>query len=264
MASLSTKRIVVAGGSGDVGEGIVRRLLAEGAEVIVPARSAAKVADLHRMFTDASRLKVITSAFGTVSGAQALADEVAGDGVDAVIDSIGGWWQGRQMVDVDEATWDELIANNLTSHFAVARAFVPLLEAGGTFVQILGGAASAPIPKAGLVSVTAAAVAMMGRVVALEAQATSLRFHQLQINSFVATRGRAASGPGWITADDVGDEVVRLITADSAHRSFTCPPRKRPNPRAAFEHQLRHMGDHSGPIVDVSLIAHRCGEGAAR
>ena len=42
MAKLEGKTIVVAGGTGRVGEGLVRSFLLEGARVIVPVRSTAK------------------------------------------------------------------------------------------------------------------------------------------------------------------------------------------------------------------------------
>ena len=42
MAELEGKNVVVAGGTGRVGEGLVRSFLLEGAQVIVPVRSTAK------------------------------------------------------------------------------------------------------------------------------------------------------------------------------------------------------------------------------
>jgi NAD(P)-dependent dehydrogenase (short-subunit alcohol dehydrogenase family) len=42
MAQLEGKNVVVAGGTGRVGEGLVRSFLMEGARVIVPVRSTSK------------------------------------------------------------------------------------------------------------------------------------------------------------------------------------------------------------------------------
>jgi len=42
MAEFEGKNVVVAGGTGRVGEGLVRSFLLEGAQVIVPVRSTAK------------------------------------------------------------------------------------------------------------------------------------------------------------------------------------------------------------------------------
>lgn len=210
MPGISDGRYYVAGGTGEVGEGIVRSLLTAGATVVVPARSPEKFQQLQAAIGSNDRLSAVAGDYGTVAGALALRDQVLAAGpLDGVIASIGGWWQGLPLSQVGEADWATMIANNLTSHYATARAFLPHLEQNnGVFVQILGGAAEEPIPGCSLVSITAAGVDMMGRVLAAE---SSARFRQLQINSFVATRSRTHTEPSWVTADDVGNLALTLI-----------------------------------------------------
>lgn len=211
MTALAGKRVLVAGGTGDVGEGIVRALLGAGASVIVPARSPAKAERLRAGLPDAAGLTTVPGEAGVPEAASAVAAMVQADGpLDGVVASLGGWWQGPPLTEVTPDVWHELIANNLTSHFAVARAFVPLLRAGGVFVQVLGGAAAYPAPNSSLVSITAAAVAMMGRVMQAELGA-AVQVRQIQVNSFVATRSRKAADPSWVTADEVGETAAGLI-----------------------------------------------------
>lgn len=212
---LNGKRVLVAGGTGDVGAGIVEVLLAHGAHVIVPARSPEKAKRLVDDLPSPDGLVVIPGDIGTTSGAAAVAAAVRNIGpLDGVVASLGGWWQGKTLVDVDAAEWDALIANNFTSHFAVAANFLPMLTSpGSSYVQILGAAAEFPIPGSSLVSITAAGVAMLGRVLALESADSAVRVRQIMIASIVATRSRATVDPAWVTATQVGEQVARMIAA---------------------------------------------------
>jgi NAD(P)-dependent dehydrogenase (short-subunit alcohol dehydrogenase family) len=214
---LKGKWIVVAGGTGDVGEGIVRALLNAGASVIVPVRTVEKGERLRTAVGVASGLRLIAGEVGVVAGAAALAARVADDGpLDGVIASLGGWWSGDALVAIEGSTWDRIITDNLTSHFAVSRAFAPLLaKSHGTYVQVLGGAALSPMAGSSLVSITAAAVMMMGRVMEAESAGTFV-VRQILIETFVATRSRAADAQTGISAETVGEFAAGLITHPGA------------------------------------------------
>lgn len=218
MADLTGKRVLVAGGTGDVGAGIVEVLLKRGAEVIVPSRSEEKADRLRAGLGPLLRPTIVNGEVGTVHGAQTVAAAVSGTGpLDGVIASLGGWWQGSSLIQVDPVVWDDIIAGNLTSHFATAKAFIPLLQArGGNYVQILGAAAEFPIPGSSLVSITAAAVSMMGRALAADAANSPLRVRQILIASIVATRARTTVNPNWVTALDIGEIVAGMVADPGA------------------------------------------------
>lgn len=213
LPSLAGLRILVAGGSGEVGEGVVRQLLAAGAKVIVPVRSAQKeeeVLDRHR----GECLEVVQANFSTVSEAAALREWVTGRGnLDGVLASIGGWWAGRSLVDVEHADWHSVMTSNLEPHFALARAFIPVLQrrAGSTYIPIVGGAADHAIAGSSLISITAAAVKMLGRMLREESEGGPPSVTVLQIDSFVRTRSRPDVPPGSVSADDVGELAARLF-----------------------------------------------------
>ncbi|HZG07367.1 MAG TPA: SDR family NAD(P)-dependent oxidoreductase [Allosphingosinicella sp.] len=226
MTDLVGKRIIVAGGTGDVGAGIVAVLMGMGADVLVPARDPAKAERLKAESPPGGRLNILLGEPGTVAGAEALAAQITDLGkVDAVVASLGGWWQGSSLLGVQSADWDRIIAGNLTSHFAVARAFLPSLhEHGGSYIQILGGAAQYPIPGSSLVSITAAAVAMMGRVLAAENQATSVKVRQIMIESMVATRARPDAEAGWVKVAEIGMAAARIISAQGGTENIVRLP----------------------------------------
>jgi 3-oxoacyl-[acyl-carrier protein] reductase len=211
---LRGRRAVVAGGTGEIGDAIVRVLLSHGMQVVVPARNAAAAVNLWARQRPSEGLSVIECQFGTVHGAMTLRDEVLKTGgIDAVVASVGGWWQGAPLVETNPEDWDRIVASNLTSHYAIARAFLPVLPNDGTYLQLLGGAADHPVPGASLVSITAAACSMMGSALARE---SVVRVLQLQIDSFVATRGsRARAEPGWLTDEDVARTVADMLANPS-------------------------------------------------
>ena len=222
MTSLSGKRIVVAGGTGDVGAGIVESLLKAGARVVVPVRSRAKGERLAGDLGHSEGLILADGEFGPGEPSAALMRTILADGpIDGAVASLGGWWQGAPLTQVPSGDWDGLLRNNLTSHLLAAQALLPALAGRGPFVQILGAAAEYPIPGSGPISITAAAVGMMGRVLAAEGALV----RQVMIAAFVSTRTRRSDDPGWIGVEEVGAAVTGLIANPGEAMMLTLPLR---------------------------------------
>lgn len=161
---LSGRRIVVPGGTGTVGQGVVRAYLDAGAEVVVPTRSPKRPAS-------ADRLHLVVHDYTTFTGAEQLAAEVSRrlGGVDDVVAPIGGWWAGKPLWDIAESDWQDAFTGLATTHMAMLRACLPLMPASGAYSVIVGGSARVPVPGSGLVSMEQAAVLMMQQVAQAEA-----------------------------------------------------------------------------------------------
>ena len=220
VSALSVRNVLVAGGAGGVGEGIVRALLAtEDVTVIVTSRDPARLARLESQFSahaDARRLIGLVGNAGEPAGARAIAERVRTElgGIDVAIPSLGGWWEGGPMVEIDMAAWDAVRTEMLDTHVVFARTFVPelLRRAGGFYLGIGGGAALQPIRNAGIVSIAAAAQLMLTRSLALELADRDVRIAELVVNGPVRTRESAAfARPSWMTADEVGGVVAELV-----------------------------------------------------
>ncbi|MFG2095891.1 SDR family NAD(P)-dependent oxidoreductase [Streptomyces sp. NPDC048612] len=214
-APLDGKVVVVPGGTGNVGEGLVRAFLLAGATVVVPGRSRERLESLAELTGPrlGERLVPLHAGYGTFAEATELADRIAADHgrVDHVVPSIGGWWQGKALWQVGEADWQRHFVATTTAHFAVARAFVPGLDAAGSYTLITGFAAREPYPQAGVISMHAAAVLMMR-----EALSADLR-GQRRVNNLllgpVLSRSRPNGDPSWLTADQVGEAAVAVALA---------------------------------------------------
>src|ERR1700755_1360033 len=98
--NLSGHRVLVPGGTGVVGEGVVRRYLAAGAEGVVPTRTPERAAESGRRLglAASSHLHLVVHDYTTFAGAEDLAAQTEKrlGGVDDVVAPIGGGLGGRR------------------------------------------------------------------------------------------------------------------------------------------------------------------------
>ncbi len=209
-ADLRHRRILIAGGTGDVGVEIVASLLKAGAHVVALTRSRARAEGLP----NDPGLSVVEGFPDTDESVAKLRREVDRLGpIDGSVASLGPWFHGPGIVDLPKAGWDHMVAASLTSHFMFARLAVPSLKPGGRHLMINGGAALGPAPHSGVVSIMARAQTMLAEVLAAENPSRSV--HTLMLLSIIATRARPDPDPRWITAHAVGEECARLFTAEA-------------------------------------------------
>ncbi|WP_022835751.1 SDR family NAD(P)-dependent oxidoreductase [Salisaeta longa] len=211
---LHDKVVLIAGGAGEVGEGLVRAFLAEGPTVVVPSRSDDKLDALRERLEADDRLVSWTGDVGSEAGSAALRDwgaDTAGP-LDAVVASLGSWWQGAPLTEVPLDTWHRLIDMGLTAHFVMAKTFVPVLagRSGASYTLISGAGALHPVPGSGPISVSAAAQLLLKDVLAAESE--TVRINTLLLATPVITRPCPDGPDDWLTADDAGAHAVHLAS----------------------------------------------------
>ena len=210
--SLAGQRVLVPGGTGGVGEGVVRQHLRAGADVIVPTRSQERADEFRAVLGDAAneRLHLIVHDYSTFAEAADLAEQVVHfrGGIDSVVAPIGGWWAGKKLTEIDETDWQTIFVGLATTHMAVLRACLPRMTAQGAYSIVVGDSATWPVPQSGLVSMEQAALLMMQRVVQAELTDTR-RVFTLMLGP-VATRTSSAGG---VSADQVGSVAVAAAAA---------------------------------------------------
>ncbi len=223
MTTLNGKIAFIAGGAGNVGEGIVRSFLKAGATVITTSRKQEKLAELRSYLGDLAKdnFVPIVGDLGDLESAEKLRSQILGqfNRLDAVVASIGGTWSGVPMTQVSMEDWQKFIFTNLTTHFVCARTFLPMLsENKGSSYTFLGGAAAEnAIPNYSLVAIPAAGQLMMAKVLMQEMKDSGVRINEVMVNSLVNTRATEENAkPEWITADEIGDYVAWLAS-DEAH-----------------------------------------------
>ncbi|WP_179475757.1 SDR family NAD(P)-dependent oxidoreductase [Mycolicibacterium vinylchloridicum] len=110
------------------------------------------------------------------SDCQRLVDEAAErlGGLDGVVANVG-FGEGRGLEGTTAELWDEIFAVNVRSHFLVARAAMPLLTDGGTFVFIGSAAGLKPGTRLPAYDSSKAALFGLTRHVALEGAPRRIR-----------------------------------------------------------------------------------------
>lgn len=221
MKILDKRIALVAGGAGEVGEGIVAALLHEGARVIVPSRDPGRLAALRSRIGEGSHALVTVAAdVGTTEGAEALREQIITEmgALDIVVVSLGGWWRGAPLMHMGAGEWKREIRNNLTAHYIVARTFLPMLldRAGSSYTMINGPAAVTPLIGSGVISIAAAAQAMMKEVLTAECAGSLTRINTVMIMTPVLTRSRTKGSSSWLNAGEVGEYVAWLASDDAA------------------------------------------------
>lgn len=231
MGMLNNKVAFIAGGSGNVGEGIVRAFLNEGATVIASSRKAEKLDRLRGYLEDVAtdKLVPIVGNLGEIESAEKLRDEIADKvgRLDAVVACLGSSWnKNLPLTRVSMEEWQKYLFTNLTTHFVTARTFLPVLaETNGSSYTFLGGGATTfPVPNYSVVAIPAAAQLMMAKVVMQEMENSGVRINEVIANDWVETRSsKDKAKPSWLTADDIGKYIAWLASDDAEIVNGTVP-----------------------------------------
>ncbi|WP_078292826.1 3-oxoacyl-ACP reductase family protein [Mycobacterium sp. D16R24] len=181
---LKGRRAFVTGGSRGIGAGIVRRLAADGAEVVFtfsssPQQAAEVVAEIEKSGGRAKAIKADVADPDQLAGAVNEAAEHLG-GLDILVNNAGIASFG----DIDTATledFDKIVAVNVRAVFAAIKAASPHLQDGGRIVTIgsINGDRS-PTANASLYSMSKAAVAGLTRGLARELGPRGITINNVQ------------------------------------------------------------------------------------
>jgi NAD(P)-dependent dehydrogenase (short-subunit alcohol dehydrogenase family) len=220
--NLKNKTAIVAGGTGNIGVGIVKQFLEDGASVIVPYRNetklhalkdyagAALLANLIPMKADLSSFDAAMEINKTLTKENRK--------IDIAVASLGGWWQGGQLTEVSGKDYETVMNENVHSHFYFARAVSPLLKKQkfGVYVAINGPGGIYARPGTELVAVAGWMQFKMTEFLNDELRAAGSKAYQLIIAG-IHTRqhGRYAS-PEMITPEEIGTHIGKLYTGDVA------------------------------------------------
>lgn len=224
MHPLAGKVALVLGGAGEVGEGITHALLSSGAIVAVASRDNDRLSALHDRIpaSQDGQYVPIHGDVGTPQGALAVRDRVefVCRRLDAVIVSLGAWWQKGPIIFSTVTDWAEVLASNLTPHYLAATTFIPMINRrpGSSLVFIHSAAADVPVPNSGLMSVAAHAQLMLMRVVASEHRHEPIRINSVIVGTPVVSPRREDGDADWLTVDEVGQYVAWLLSDRSSMR----------------------------------------------
>ena len=222
---LAGQTTVVLGGTGNIGEGIVRAHIAAGATVVVPSRDAGHLDVVRQALDDggADRLVGIEGDTQTFDGMSRVAEEtVHRAGLPThVVASLGGWYGGQPVWQTDEDSWNTYFVDPSRAHFAAARAFIPRMADAGSYTMILGLSAYLALPATSPRAMHGGALRMLRQTLSTEVgpqrRVNSLAFAPL------LNRARPSGDPTWLSSDHVGRLTLGLATSTVTGQDFQVP-----------------------------------------
>ena len=200
MGLLAGKIALVTGASRGIGAAVATRFAAEGAHVVLAARTV-------------GGLEEVDDAVRAVGGSATLVpfdlrdfikiDELAANvferwgRLDVLIGNAGEFGLFTPLGHLDPTVWDEVLGLNLTANWRLVRAMDPLLRAApaGRAIFVTAAAARTALPYWGPYAISKAGLEMLVRLYAGEIAKTRVRANLLD-PGIVRTRLRARAFPG--------------------------------------------------------------------
>jgi NAD(P)-dependent dehydrogenase (short-subunit alcohol dehydrogenase family) len=216
---------IITGGAGALGSAVTARLLGDGVTVCVPVEAAGD-GDRLRAGVPAAvaeRLMTRTVDVRDLDAMTAFVDAVAERHrrIDILVTLVGGF-AGGALLETDRATWERMLAMNLTSTFVATRAVAPhLVKAGRGRIVTIASRAVLP-PTGGFIAYT---TAKAGVIAFTEALAHEMRGHGVTVNtvlpSTMDTQANRAAMPdsdrkGWVPVESVADVIAFLVGNEAA------------------------------------------------
>lgn len=216
--------VLVAGGTGGLGRAVSLEFLKEGDRVVVTYRAADELEALKNA-AGGSGARLEGYGVDVTDEAEVtklIEGVVARHGrLDAMVNTVGGYAGGIKLWEMDTKIFDQMLALNLRSGYALARAAVRVMlkQGGGAIVNVAakaaidhgGGAAAYAASKA-------AAVAMMDSL-AEDLRGTGVRVNSI-LPSIIDTEANRKAMPKadfakWPKAEDIARVIVFLCSDEA-------------------------------------------------
>jgi NAD(P)-dependent dehydrogenase (short-subunit alcohol dehydrogenase family) len=214
--NFSGKVVLVAGGTGGLGNAVSLAFLEQGAKVVVTYRKEEEFAALKK--TAGARAAALEGAVVDVTDERAASEFVGGvlsrhGRVDALVNTVGGYAGGVALWELETKVFDAMLALNLRSGYALARAVLPamLKQRQGSIVNVAAKAAFDHGAGAAVYAASkAAAVALMDSLAA-DVKGTGVRVNSILPSIIDTSANRLAMPDANFAVWPKPEEIARVI-----------------------------------------------------
>lgn len=214
------KQVLLTGGTGGLGLGVMRVLLAQGAKVTAPYRSERSLKPLKAAFTTVE-LESIRLVEMNLSDEQSLVQLVdTMERVDALIHTVGGFSMGKTHEYSFEA-WKKDIDLNLNMAFLVCKQSLRrMLEQGyGRIVTVASRGAVQPGGQLAAYCASKAGVVALTQAIADETKGTNITANVVLPSVIDTPKNRQDMGEEnahlWVTPESLG-QVICFLASEAA------------------------------------------------
>jgi NAD(P)-dependent dehydrogenase (short-subunit alcohol dehydrogenase family) len=211
-----SKIVLVAGGTGALGRAVSLAFLAEGARVVVTYRQAKEFEALRASAGErGAALSGQALDVTDIAAAEALAQKIVAEQgrIDALVNAVGGYAGGTALWETPPEVFERMLALNLRSGFALARAVVPamLRQGSGAVVNVASRAAfDHGAGAAAYAASKAAAVAMIDSLAA-DVKGKGVRVNSVVPSIFDTGENRKAMPGADFTRWPKPEEIARVV-----------------------------------------------------
>ena len=216
----SGKAVLVAGGTGGLGQAVSLGFLNEGASVHVTCRSEAEFVRLKEAAGQSAGS--LTGHRVDVTDEKEAADLVGKIGtLDVVVNAVGAYAGGTPLWETALETFDRMMALNVRSGFVLARCTVPVLlrQRSGSFINISSRAAVDHAAGAGTYAASKAAALAMMDSLAADLKGTGVTVNTV-LPSIIDTEANRKAMPGadfakWPKPEQIAEVILFLSSPES-------------------------------------------------
>jgi NAD(P)-dependent dehydrogenase (short-subunit alcohol dehydrogenase family) len=216
--------VVVAGGTGGLGRAVTLAFLEEGAKVVVSFRKQEELDALKELAgANAARLEAFTVDVTDEAAVRQLVEKIlAKHGrLDALVNTVGGYAGGVKLWELETKVFDQMLALNLRSGYALSRAAARamLKQGSGAIVNVAAKAAlDHGAGAAAYAASKAAAVAMLDSL-AGDLKGSGVRVNSI-LPSIIDTEANRKAMPNadftkWPKPEDIARVILFLCSEDA-------------------------------------------------
>jgi NAD(P)-dependent dehydrogenase (short-subunit alcohol dehydrogenase family) len=217
------KHILVAGGTGGLGQAVALAFLNESAQVSVTYIAEAEFTALKNLAGPLAGslhgyLVDVTNAVESANLIQAV--ETESGRLNALVNTVGGYSGGTPLWETAPEVLDRMMALNVRSGFALARAAVPgMLRDGGAIVNVSSRSALDHAAGASAYAASKAAAVALMDCLAADLARTTVRVNTI-LPSIIDTEANRKAMPNadfkkWPKPEEIAKVILFLCTDDS-------------------------------------------------
>ena len=214
--NFSGKTILVAGGTGGLGNAVSLAFLEEGARVVTTYRKEEEYVALKK--AAGAKAAALQGSLVDVTDERATAELIAGivarhGRLDALVNTVGGYAGGVTLWELETKVFDTMLSLNLRSGYALARAVLPVMlkQRQGSIVNVAAKAAfDHGAGAAAYAASKAAAVALMDSLAA-DVKGTGVRVNSILPSIIDTAVNRKAIPNADFTAWPKPEKIAQVI-----------------------------------------------------